>query len=84
MVVLYKFGAAGGSLVQEVPQGETDGVNKTYQTSSSFQSGTLQVYYNGQLFREGDDYEVFDDNKFKLTYIAPYTGDVLNTIYYKG
>lgn len=84
MVVLYKFGAAGGSLVQEVPQGNTDGVNKVFETSGDFQAGTLQVFYNGQFFREGDDYEVFNGNKFRLMYVTPYNGDVLNTIYYKG
>lgn len=81
MVVLYKFGAGGGgTLVQRTPIGDTDGVNKEFTTPTRFKQGTLHVYYNGQLFIEGVDYEVYE-NTFKLKYVAPYSSDVLSTTY---
>ena len=82
MVILYKFGTSGGQVPeQEELIGVKDGINREYITPTAFSS--VLVYYNGQFLVKGVDYEVFNDDTIRLTYIAPHESDILFSIYYK-
>ena len=46
--------ATGDEKLEEAT-GDVNGVNVTFFTSLSYQSGTLRLFFNGQLIRASDD-----------------------------
>lgn len=64
-------------VINEVPGGSVNGSNVNFTTASTYATGTLEVYLNGQrlLSGSGNDY-VEVSSGFTMQY-APATGDVL-------
>jgi len=46
----------------EEPTGVVDGANDTFYTSVAYQSGTLRLFFNGQLVRATDDDHGFTES----------------------
>ncbi len=78
----------GDHIFGEVPTGAIDGSNTTFDTANAFQTGTLQVFLNGQRLRAGatEDYTITDSDTFEMADApkgAPGNPDVLLVDYIK-
>ena len=81
-----KGGGAASSIIQlfitgEKAGGDKDHSNRIFNTSRSYVSGSLQVYYNGQRLVKDDDYTESGPQTFRLIYLKPYSDDKLITDY---
>ena len=81
-----KGGAGASSIIQlfihgEKPTGDKDHSNRIFTTSRNYESGSLQVYYNGQRLVKNDDYTETGPQTFNLIYLKPYSDDKLLTDY---
>ncbi len=77
-----KGGGAASSIIQlfitgEKISGNKDNDNRTFTTASSYTSGSLSLYYNGQRLIRNDDYTETGAQSLKLIYVKPYSEDSL-------
>lgn len=68
--------ALGELLYAENLIGATDGVNKVFNTTYSYQPGRIWVYKNGQQLVSPEDFSESDDKEVTVTF-APLPGDVM-------
>jgi hypothetical protein len=66
----------------EVPTGPIDGSNRDFYTSVSYQTGSTEVWLNGQLKRPdwADGWVEVPPNRVRLN-VAPEVGDVVQVFY---
>ena len=50
----------------EIPTGNIDGQNLSFQTQNSFMSGSLEVFLDGRRLESGKDFTTTNDNTFDL------------------
>ena len=69
-------------VVIEIATGLIDGVNTVYQVSTSYVSGSVQVFLNGQAKRQdfADGWSELGGNKIKMAQ-PPEGGDVLQVYF---
>jgi hypothetical protein len=62
----------------EIPSGTIDGFNDTFTSSSSYQSLTLHVWYNGRLLlaSSANGWDETGSNQFTMK-IPPLIGDII-------
>ncbi len=55
-------------VIKEIPTGDIDGINKVFNTTLSFVTGSTQLFLNGQLLSEGagNDYTESADKEMTL------------------
>lgn len=73
-------GPVGGALVRETPTGTIDGANVDFATSQAFPSGSTQLFLNGLLQQEPDDYNEMSSTQLRMAE-APLVGDRLIVVY---
>jgi len=64
-------------ITNEAAIGTKNNLNKIFTTVYNYLTGSLSVYYNGQILIKNDDYEEQGPNEFRLIYIKPYSDDSL-------
>jgi len=76
-------GGGGGSanLTIENLTGQVTGANINFSTSDQFVEDSIQVYYNGILQIQNDDYTEDQDNQGITFAVAPETGSKVVVIY---
>lgn len=67
-------------LYGEVPAGQKNGVNRSFQTANNYESYSLAVYLNGVRLTRGDDYLESNPNTFEMLF-APSSTDTLRVDY---
>lgn len=68
-------------VVNETPSGSINGTNVNFTTASTFASGSLEVYLNGQKLTSGSGNDYVEvSGGFTMQY-APLTGDVIRVNY---
>jgi hypothetical protein len=70
--IISKYGT--NIVIKENLSSQVNGVNTTFVTSQPFTSNTLDVFLNGQLMVEGDDYTIVNNKTIQFV-SAPLSGD---------
>jgi hypothetical protein len=70
--IISKYGT--NIVIKENLSSQVNGVNTTFVTSQPFASNTLDVFLNGQLMVEGDDYTIVNNKTIQFV-SAPLSGD---------
>ena len=74
-------GGGSTTLTTENLSSQVNGSNINFSTSSGFVEDTVQVYYNGILQIQSDDYTEDTDNQGITFALAPETGSKVVVIY---
>lgn len=74
-------GGGSTTLTTENLSSQVNGSNINFSTSSDFVEDSVQVYYNGILQIQGDDYTEDSDQRGVTFALAPETGSKVVVIY---
>lgn len=87
-VIITKSAGSGkplykGMVFGEHASGSKNHSNTTFTTLYTYITGTLQVYYNGQVL-DTSEFTELSSNSFSLVYVMPYSDDHLSVSYLKN